>query len=555
VKLFEPHRSIADPEARRQSRLLGISMVVLTGLFVVVDTTLTITSAGYKPPWFGYALLCTTIVLNRLGRYQVASAIAMAMFPLVVFGLVFGGLGRLPLLSLNYLVLAPMLGAIFLPIWGVGLITAANLGLIALAPWFAPGMNGDFEQIIGPLSTNAMVGALAALYMHHRNAVEADRRRTARETEERARQAQKMEALGRLSGGVAHDFNNALTVILASVALLRRRPSAEQLDEIDFAANSAAALTRQLLAFSRGAALEPRLLNLDDAVEHTLALIRRLIGEDIEVRYQATAEPWQTRIDPNQLQQILLNLATNARDAMPHGGTLALSVDNLKLDAQRLEAEADARSGEYVRLRVQDTGGGMDESTRQHIFEPFFTTKARGKGTGLGLATVFGTVSQSGGFIEVQSAPGEGAQFDLYFPRAQGSARALPPAGHKAAAGRETLLLVEDDDAVRKVVALMLEEAGYRVLAASSAAHARELWSAHAAQIALLITDEVMPGGRGSELVVELRRARPGLRALCMTGYADSAASGAFAPDLPKLQKPFEAEALLRRVRELLDAN
>ena len=283
-------------------------------------------------------------------------------------------------------------------------------------------------------------------------------------------------------------------------------------------------------------------------------MIRRLIGEDIEVRYEAAAEPWLTRIDPNQLEQILLNLATNARDAMPRGGTLELAVDNLKLDGEQPQSSADGRAGEYVRLRVSDNGSGMDEATRQHLFEPFFTTKERGKGTGLGLATVFGTVSQSGGFIDVESAPGEGARFDLYFPRAQGMARDHTPDG-PTAVGRETLLLVEDDAAVRRVTALILEDAGYHVLAASSPAHARALWSAQAAKIALLITDEVMPGGRGSELVVELRRARPGLRALCMTGYSDSIGAGTQVADLPMLQKPFEAGVLLRRVRELLDTN
>jgi nitrogen-specific signal transduction histidine kinase len=400
-----------------------------------------------------------------------------------------------------------------------------------------------------------MVGVLAGLYMHHRNAVEADRRRAAQQVEERLRRAQKMEALGRLSGGVAHDFNNLLTIIMGSVALLRRRQPSPELADIAAAADSAASLTRQLLAFSRGAVLEPRVLCLQELVRDAIAMIRRLIGEDIEVGFHEAESPWLVRIDPNQLEQVLLNLATNARDAMPRGGRLEIALSNVALDADGARLSSEARPGEYVRLRVTDSGTGMDEETRQRIFEPFFTTKERGKGTGLGLATVFGTVSQSGGFIETQSAPGKGARFDLYFPRAQGAAAESAHAAHAKIAGSETLLLVEDDDAVRTVVGLILESAGYRVLAARSPEHAHELWSVHAPRIALLITDEIMPGGRGTELVTELRGARPGLPARCMTGYAESVAEGDGTANISMLQKPFESELLLERVRELLDVN
>jgi len=555
VSLFDPHPGLTDPETRRQSRLLGISLAVLLGVFIPVDTALVLTTPGYAPPWLGYAMLVTTSVLNRRGWYRAAAAIAMAMFPLVVFGSVYSGQAKLPFVTFGYLALAPMLGAIFLPIWGVALITVANLCGIALAPWFAPELAGRFSQLVGPLSINTMVGVLAGLYMHHRNGVEADRRRAAHQRAEQLRQAQKLEALGRLSGGVAHDFNNALMVILGNVALLRRRQTSPELEQIEAAVQSAATLTRQLLAFSRGAALEPRLLELGDAVGGTISMIRRLIGEDIEVRYRRADQPWLARVDASQLEQVLLNLATNARDAMPRGGTLEIALDNVALDAERARRSGEAKPGEYVRLRVSDTGSGMDEQTRQRIFEPFFTTKERGKGTGLGLAMVFGTVSQSGGFVEAHSEPGRGTRFDLYFPRAHGVPSESVQGAHTGSAGSETLLLVEDEDSVRKVVTLILEAAGYKVLAAGSPAQAHELWSLHAPRVALLITDEVMPGGRGTDLVAELRRARPGLRALCMTGYAEPDGNGEPIADLSMIQKPFESELLLRRVRELLDAN
>ncbi len=260
MRLFDPHPALTDPETRRQSRLLGISLAVLLGGFIPVDTALVLTVPGYAPPWFGYGMLITSGVLNYLGRYRVAAAIAMAMFPLVVFGLVYSGQSTLPFVTFGYLALAPMLGAIFLPIWGVALITVANLCGIALAPWFVPELAGRFSQLVGPLSINTMVGVLAGLYMHHRNGVEADRRRAAKQREEQLQQAQRLEALGRLSGGVAHDFNNALMVILGNVGLLRRRQTSPEIEQIEAAVQSAAMLTRQLLAFSRGAALEPRLL-------------------------------------------------------------------------------------------------------------------------------------------------------------------------------------------------------------------------------------------------------------------------------------------------------
>ena len=347
-RALQPHPSLSDPEVRRQSWLLGVSITVLTLLFVCVDSVLLIRVAGYRPPWFGYVTLATTLALNRSGHYRVAGALAVAMFPAVVFKIVYSG-STLPYLSLSFLAIGPMLGAIFLPIWGVALLTIANVCGIALVPLFVTGLVGRTPELLGPLAANAMVGILAALYMVHRNALEADRRRALQESQDRMRQAQKMEALGRMSGGIAHDFNNVLTVILSSVEMLRRRDSAQDLDNIETAATSAAALTRKLLAFSRGAALAPTVLDLDEVVKGATAMIGRLIGEDIAIRYEPSPVRWLTRIDGSQLEQILLNLASNARDAMPSGGTLGIAVSNVTLGERE---PARPRRGETRRLRA-----------------------------------------------------------------------------------------------------------------------------------------------------------------------------------------------------------
>jgi len=670
-KLFEPHASLTDPEDRRRSRLLGISLAVLGLLFACVDASLALTLPHYTPPWHGYVLLTLAFALNRSGYYQLAAPLTVLTYPGVIFTITHSGHG-MPFLSFGYLVIAPMVAAIFLPMWGVALITLVDLLGIASAAWFEPSLVADAPQLIGPLSVNAMVGVLALLYMHHRNGLERDRRRALEDSEERARmsldaaqmgtwqldctqqqltldaragsmmgqvaglgsliemfhpddaealrtalegvtsgklpgflwtgksrrtcasralahylelsgravtdahgrvvrvngtivdiserrsleeqlrRSQKLEALGRLSGGVAHDFNNVLTVILASVALLRRSSAAEELDHIDDAAQSAAALTRKLLTFSRGAVLDPRLLDVDALVRKATPMLARLIGEDVVVRHHVSDTPCMSYIDGSQLEQVLFNLAANARDAMPNGGTLDIKVDNIVLTSRDVSRRPQATAGSYVRLRVTDNGLGMDEAVQRHIFEPFFTTKERGKGTGLGLATVFNTVSQSGGFIEVLSMPHAGTRFDLYFPRARGCNAEAPALRPRLCRGCETLLLVEDDDAVRKMVGRILEDAGYRVLSAVSVPQAEQLLAQHPQGIALVITDEIMPGGRGSALVAQLRVARPTLPALCITGYADCAALAQLT-ELPTLQKPFADHVLLRRVRELLD--
>jgi len=560
-RLFDIHPSITDPEERRQSRLLGISLVVLTLIFACVDTALTLRTPGYRPPWVGYGVLLSTIALNRRGFYRGAAVLAMSMFSLVAFGMVYSGQTHVPMMTLGYVALGPMLGAIFLPIWGVVALTGANMIGLLLAPVFVPAEVHDNAALIGHLSINAMVGVLAALYMHHRNAIEADRRAQLlaeiaqrEQLEERLRQAQKLEAMGRLSGGVAHDFNNLLTVILGNVELLRKQAGHAELDQIAAAASSASALTNQLLAFGRRAVLEPQVLDLGALVQGAVDMIRRLIGAQVEIEYEVPREVLAARLDRTQIEQVLLNLAANARDAMPHGGVLRLGVTSVMLSADTRQ-EPDAHPGAYVCLSVSDSGEGMDDATRKRIFEPFFTTKARGHGTGLGLASVFGTVSQSGGFIRVHSQLRQGTRFELFFPRSQEQPEGLAAAARKTPArGRGNLLLVEDNDAVRAVVKLILQGAGYAVLQARSLAEARELWAGNKDEIALLLTDMVLPDGHGTDFALALIAERPELPALCMSGYADGAwQPGESTARLAHIGKPFASEELLRKVRQLID--
>ncbi|MDB5311612.1 MAG: Histidine kinase [Gemmataceae bacterium] len=375
-------------------------------------------------------------------------------------------------------------------------------------------------------------------------------------------QAQKMEAVGHLAGGVAHDFNNLLTIINGySEILLPGLPPAdpkrEMISEIRQAGERAAGLTRQLLAFSRQTVLEPRVLNLNDVVRENEKMLRRLIGED--VRLTAVLDPAldPVKVDPGQIGQVIMNLAVNARDAMPTGGTLAIETGNVKLD-ETTAMDPEAKPGRYVRLAVTDTGAGMTPEIQAHIFEPFFTTKGPGKGTGLGLATVYGIVKQSGGFISVSSEPGRGTAFKIYFPLAQGrvpTGKSFP--GLKPVArGTETVLLVEDEDALRSMVRVVLQQVGYTVLEASRGTIAIRLAGEHPGPVHLLITDVVMPEMGGRQLVERLARLRPDIKVLYLSGYTDDAVvrHGVLQADVAFLQKPFTMAALTNRVREVLDS-
>ncbi|HTT67536.1 MAG TPA: PAS domain-containing protein [Gemmatimonadales bacterium] len=383
-----------------------------------------------------------------------------------------------------------------------------------------------------------------------------------RSLENQFRQAQRLEAVGRLAGGVAHDFNNVLTAItgysdLVLEDLAPDDPKRADLEEIRTAAQRAAALTRQLLAFSRKQVLQSRVLDLNTVVQSLEKMLRRLIGEDVQLAFSPGAELWRVRADPGQIEQVILNLAVNSRDAMPSGGRLTIETANVELDAAYTREHAGATPGRYVLLAVSDTGTGMDAETRSHIFEPFFTTKEQGKGTGLGLATVYGIVKQSGGYVWVYSEPGRGATFKMYLPRVDAPVEEQEPSGEGAdvPGGGEAVLVAEDDPAVRAIVADVLSQKGYRVMRAPDGQSALGMAGAHAGRIDLLITDLVMPGMTGRELAEALAAVRPGVRVLYISGYTDDAVvrHGVLEEGLAYLQKPFTPRALARKVREMLD--
>jgi len=379
--------------------------------------------------------------------------------------------------------------------------------------------------------------------------------------EEQLRQSQKMEAVGRLAGGVAHDFNNLLTAIIGNGDLLEGRiveePKARRaLDGIRKAARHAASLTKQLLAFSRKQVLQPEVLDLNAAVEDMQTMLYRLIGEDVEMITSLTHRLPLVKADPGQLDQVILNLAVNARHAMPHGGRLVFETADVEWgDAEA--RENGAAPGRYVMLSVADSGCGMDAATKARIFEPFFTTKPKNKGTGLGLATVYGIVQQSCGHIQVDSEPGEGTTFRVYLPRAdaESPSQSVESRVEPTPGGSETILLVEDDEAVRDVTREVLEEGGYRVLAARDGQEAVALCG-DARPIDVLITDVVMPGMSGPDVAKAVREVRPEMKIICMSGYTEHAnlADGLLAQAAAFIQKPFGIDTIVRTVRRVLDA-
>ncbi len=381
-----------------------------------------------------------------------------------------------------------------------------------------------------------------------------------RRLEEQLRQSQKMEAVGRLAGGVAHDFNNLLTVIMGHGELVLGRAGLDEasrrdLEEIGKAAARAGMLTRRLLAFSRRQVVRPRVLELNDVVADMEKLLRRLIGEDVELLTELDPAAGRILADPGQLEQVLMNLAVNARDAMPQGGRLVVRTAAAQLEPACAGALG-LRPGRYARLAVSDSGTGMDEQVRARLFEPFFTTKEPGKGTGLGLSTVYGIVSQFGGAIQVESAPGRGSEFIIYLPQEERPAEGPEGRLHEGLpGGRETVLLVEDEDTVRAVARDTLRRCGYAVLEARDGAEALALAASHPSAIQLVIADVVMPGMSGPDLVARLSRERPGIRVLYVSGHPEPELlpAGALDPSTPLLQKPFTPEALARAARGALD--
>jgi two-component system, cell cycle sensor histidine kinase and response regulator CckA len=380
-------------------------------------------------------------------------------------------------------------------------------------------------------------------------------------SEEQLRQAQKMEAIGRLAGGVAHDFNNLLSVIMGYAQVLASEldpsvPSRSFVEEIQSAGLRAAQLTKQLLAFGRKQVLVPRLVDLNEIISDMARMLERIIGEDIDLRLVPAPELGLASLDPHQVEQIVMNLVVNARDAMPSGGKLTIETQNVTLDEEFATRHLGVAPGPFVMIAVTDTGAGLDADTRARIFEPFFTTKRGGQGTGLGLSTVFGIVQQSGGTIWVYSEVGRGTTFKIYFPVSDGHAEALRTSPMPdVMRGSETVLLVEDEPLVRTLVKKILTRLGYDVLEAASGAEALEIHKATGKRVDLLLTDVVMPNMSGVELAAALRERLPGLRVLMMSGYTDNAMQhhGARTEELPLLDKPIDVHSLGKRVREALD--
>ena len=373
-------------------------------------------------------------------------------------------------------------------------------------------------------------------------------------------QAQKMEAIGQLAGGVAHDFNNLLTVILGYCELILHGvgpndPLREDLEEIHKAGTNAVALTRQLLAFSRKQIIEPRVLDLNAVIVETTRMLQRLVGENIEVEIHLAPGLGRVRADPGQVNQVLVNLVVNARDAMPDGGKVTIETDNAHLDQSYADMHVSVIPGPYVALAVSDTGTGITPEVQARLFEPFFTTKEQGKGTGLGLASVYGIVKQNEGNIWLYSEIGHGTTFKIFLPRVAADADALPAAGPlKTAALTGTILVVEDNDGLRALTSKILRGHGYLVLAANNATEALRICGAHPGPIALLLTDVVMPGLSGPSLAAQLTADRGETRVLYMSGYASDAIvrHGVLDGSVAFLPKPFSADALARKVQEVL---
>ncbi len=383
-----------------------------------------------------------------------------------------------------------------------------------------------------------------------------------KQRDEQLRQAQKMEAIGRLAGGVAHDFNNLLMAIRGYAEMIAQNlPSGDErksdAEEILRASDRAAGLTRQLLAFSRREVITQQAVALDQLVQNMQAMLQRLIGADIQMNTEIWPDLTPVLADSTQLEQILVNLVVNARDAMPKGGRITVELRNVELDKIGVAAHPGLQPGDYVEMSVSDTGTGMDAETMSRIFEPFFTTKEAGKGTGLGLATVYGIVQQNNGAIEVQSRIGHGTTFYIYLPRATDLGKPAPMKGAALPAGNETILLVEDDDRVRALVSNMLRKNGYTVLLASAGDQALEIAARHRGRIHLLLTDVVMPGLNGRILSERLTAARPDTRVLYMSGYSDDAIlrHGVRRAAAHFIQKPFSIDALTHKIRETLNAS
>ena len=441
------------------------------------------------------------------------------------------------------------------------LIVQHGLGMIEVSWRRKDGRYVDVLLSVASLNPNDPDGDITFIAMDI-----TERKRAEEEHEKLQAQltdAQKMESVGRLAGGVAHDFNNMLQVILGNVAIaLEDIPSdsslRETMEEIRKSAERSADLTHQLLAFARKQTIQPKVLDLNDTIEGMLKMLRRLIGEDIQLAWLPHADLWRVKMDPSQIDQILVNLCVNARDAISNTGRITIETSNVVMDDTYVQSHRDCVAGNYVMLAVTDTGCGMDADMRVHLFEPFFTTKATGKGTGLGLAMVFGIVKQNHGMINVYSEPGQGTTFKIYLPWTEtATVSCAEDVQLRRLCGSETVLLVEDEEQILNLSRRILQKQGYTVLAGATPEAALTLADQHAGLIHLLITDVVMPGMNGKQLVERLQASHPDLKCLFMSGYtADAIAHhGVLDAGVAFLQKPFTVQSLAVKVREVLEAH
>ncbi|MBE0602665.1 MAG: response regulator, partial [Deltaproteobacteria bacterium] len=415
--------------------------------------------------------------------------------------------------------------------------------------------NGKWVSVESVGSNYLRDPAVKAVVVNTRDITERNR------LQEQLQQAMKMEAVGRLAGGIAHDFNNILTVIsgnieLARMALNPSDPLNRSLDQVAKASDSAAALTRQLLAFSRKQIIAPKVLSLNELVRNIRQMLGRLIGENVELRTVLQDNLGSVKVDPGQFEQVLVNLAVNARDAMPEGGKLTIETADLSLDERYCAAHPEAHPGDFVLLSVSDTGHGMSAEVKEHLFEPFFTTKSTGHGTGLGLATTFGVVKQAGGAIEVYSEEDRGTTFKIFLPLAGKEAEKLTKEvlSLDRLKGDETVLLVEDEESVRRVAMIILKELGYRAIEARNGEEALMIAEKHGGRIDLLMTDIVMPGMNGRELSDRLKKIHPETKPLFTSGYTENVIvhHGILESNLDFIGKPYSVQALAEKIREVL---
>jgi len=539
--LTSPVSALADPVEGKTARLLA-GCILFVGAMLLLLHGLTF-ALGEETSWVWppYGVLGVSYLLSRTrSGWKVGAVLAAFTFPALAWAELISS-AALRFGPLAYLLLAPFFAGVFLGVWGAVAFATLNVaGLLSLPVFFAEITIN--RGILDATIANLMAGAMAISYALRRDWMEQRRKESAQMQEAQLLQMQKMEALGRMAGGIAHDFNNLLTVISGGVDLLARRGvRKKELRLIESATHSAQTLTAQLLTLSRQSVVEHAVCDLASHLARMDRLLARIIGEDVSLKVHVEPHLHHVRLSETQLQQVLLNLATNARDAMPKGGTLEFSAKNQGIN--------------QVLLCVSDTGVGMDEATRERVFEPFFTTKSVGKGTGLGLSMVFGVITQAGGEIAVESTLGQGTTFRLLLTRGEPES----PPTEVTEQGIElwgraqgTVLLVEDDSGVRAMCRSVLRREGYDVIDASDPLEAIELFLNHRDEVDLVISDIVMPHMSGMELAEVLRNHRPDLSVLFVSGYAPEDVLGRNLDSRSLLKKPFRPVELLRRVSALL---